>query len=313
MSARGRRCGFTLIEVIVVIILLGIIGTAFGKFILPAFQNYQAVARRAELVDAAESALRRMARDIRISLPNSVRVIDSGTNTSFALEMIPTFDGGRYCVNATGNCTGAAQVLDFTLSDTDFDILGCFHNPTLVALAAASGGAGTASTAYRLAIGNTGNEVYSGGPPAVITASGGTITFSIVNGGGVGASTTCGASSGGNNTFRHHIAIGGGFTFGTASARKRVFVIETASAPVSYVCNTALGTLTRYAGYAFATAQPNPPAVTGRLVAGDVTGCQISTTTSVVQTVGMVTIDLTISSSGESIRLIQQVQLDNSI
>ena len=45
-----------------------------------------------------------MARDVRISLPNSLRVISSG-GTSFALEMVPTFDGGRYCIDLTANCT----------------------------------------------------------------------------------------------------------------------------------------------------------------------------------------------------------------
>lgn len=304
----NRRAGFTLVEVIVVIVLLGIIGSAFGKFILPAFQSYQAVARRAELTDAAESALRRMARDIRISLPNSVRV--TNTASGFALEMIPTIDGARYCIDATGNCTGVAQVLDFTGVDANFDVLGCFRN-------AAFTGAVFPSTAYRLAIGNAGNEVYSGGPPTVITPAGGSITLSTVLGGGTVAAA-CGTPSvpPPDMTNRHHILIGGGgFAFGTASTRERVFVIETAAAPVSYVCDfsTTPGTLKRYAGYAFAGVQPNPPGVAGRLVANNLTACAVSTSTTVVQTVSLVTVDLTVSSSGETIRLIQQVQLDNSI
>ncbi|MEK6243604.1 MAG: type II secretion system protein [Pseudomonadota bacterium] len=307
MNARPHRHGFTLIELIVAIVLLGIIGSAFGMFILPAFQSYQAVARRAELVDSAESALRRMARDIRISLPNSVRVTNTGTG--FALEMIPTIDGGRYCIDLTGNCTtvGASAVLDFTGVDTDFDILGCFRNAALT-------GTPLTSTAYRLVIGNAGNEVYSGGAPTVITPSGGSITFSTVNGGGAG-SGACGTSSTGNTFHRHHIAIAGGFAFGTPSTRERVFVIETAAAPVSYVCDTSTtpGTLKRYVNYAFDTVQPNPPGVAGRLVANNLTACAVSTSTTVVQTVSLVTVDLSVSNSGETIRLIQQVQLDNSI
>lgn len=323
MNARGRCFGFTLIELIVVIVLLGIIGSAFGMFFLPAFQSYQAVARRADLTDAAESALRRVARDIRISLPNSVRVTNTGTG--FALEMIPTIDGGRYCIDATGNCSVGArdlQVLDFIVgfADADFDILGCFRNSTLRTLAAPVGG--TASIDYRLVIGNAGNEVYVGGSPGVITPSGGSITFSTVLGGGPGSGPIdCGTDSGGvNTTDRHHIAIAGGFTFATPSTRERVFVIETASAPVSYVCvktaGTTIGTLTRYAGYAFAAAQPTTSGaigVTGRLVANNLSECSISTSTSVVQTVSLVTVDLTVENSGEKIRLIQQVQLDNSI
>ena len=121
--------GFTLIEMVVAIIVLGIVGITFGLFIVPAMNANQAVERRAALVDSAEIAVRRMARDIRIALPNSVRV-SYVLGTGFAIEMIPTIDGGRYCLGSDANCAGAAQILAIGSSDTDFDILGCFHNAT---------------------------------------------------------------------------------------------------------------------------------------------------------------------------------------
>src|ERR671937_323259 len=118
----NKRCGFTLIEMVVAIIILGIVGASFGMFILPALNANQAVERRAALIDSAELALRRMARDIRIALPNSLR-ISSVAAQGFAIELIPTLDGGRYCVPSLANCSGAAQELDLTAADTDFDLL----------------------------------------------------------------------------------------------------------------------------------------------------------------------------------------------
>ena len=54
------------------------------------------------------------------------------------------------------------------------------------------------------------------------------------------------------------------------------------SGPVSYLCDTAAGTLTRYSGYAIASAQPASAAAltaagaTAALVAADVARCQFT-------------------------------------
>ena len=61
---------------------------------------------RASLVDAADLALQRMSREVRLALPNSVR-IRSGTSTGLetcaagggtvcAVEILRTADGGQY-------------------------------------------------------------------------------------------------------------------------------------------------------------------------------------------------------------------------
>ena len=88
--------------------MLGIVGTTFGVFIVPAITANQDLERRAALVDSAEIAVRRMARDIRIALPNSVRV-SFVAGTGFAIEMIPTIDGGRYCLGGDANCASAPR------------------------------------------------------------------------------------------------------------------------------------------------------------------------------------------------------------
>ncbi len=310
MRASAQPNGFTLVEMIITIALLGIIATTLGVFIVPAVTGQQALERRAALVEAAESALRRMARDIRISLPNSVRITNTGSG--FALEMIPTADGGKYCATGLANCAGAAQLLDFSASDTDFDIVGCFRN-------AAFTGASFPSTAFRLVIGDSSGSVYSAaGSPAVITPSGTSITLSTVNGGGSG-SGACGTSSGASTTHRHHLAITGGHQFSSQSTRQRMFVVQDAAVPVTYLCDTTPQTLRRFAGYAMQAAQPTdgssaPLSAASSIaqITGDVSACSITSTTADVQNTSIVTLSVTVSRAGESVRLMNQVQLDNS-
>ena len=302
---RRRGAGFTLMEMVVSIVLLGIVGTTIGAFMIPAINAHRDVERRAALVDATESALRRMSRDIRLALPNSVRITNLGNG--FAIEMIPTVDGARYCTSGIANCAGAAQLLDFSGSDTDFDILGCFRNATFT---------GSPGSGYRLVIGDASGLVYSAsGSPAVMTPSATTISLTTVTGGGA-TPGACGTSSGANTSNRHHVTLSAGHQFSTASSRQRVFVVQM---PATYICNFSTGTLTRYAGYAIQASQPTDgssaplstaPAI-GR-VTGDVSACSITTTTADVQSRSVLTLILALTSSGESVQLLSQVQVDNS-
>ena len=311
-TAVTARRGFTLIEMVVAIIVLGIVGTTFGLFIVPAINANQAVERRAALVDSAELALRRMARDIRIALPNSVRV-SYIAGTGFAIEMIPTIDGGRYCLSGDANCAGASQLLAIGSSDTDFDIVGCFHNVTFT-------GASFPSTAFRLIIGDSNGAVYSAaGTNAVVTPTSTSITLSTVNGGGSG-SGSCGTSSGLTppTSYRHHIAMSAGQTFPTGSSRRRVFVIQT---PVTYICNRSAGTLTRYYNYAIAATAPTPTSppvgatsalVTDKIDTTNLNPCIVTTLTTDVQAQGYVKLSISLANAGETVQLNHETQLDNS-
>src|SRR4051812_17426307 len=115
MLRRFHLRGFTLIELIVVVMLTGIIGATLATFIVPLVKGFTAQTQRAALVDAAETALRRMTRDIRLAVPNSVRIATTGSG--YAIEMVPTVDGGRYCASGLADCT-AAQAIDFTVADS---------------------------------------------------------------------------------------------------------------------------------------------------------------------------------------------------
>ena len=86
--------GFTLVEAVMVIAITGIIAAVVATFIRAPVQGSFDSARRAELTDVADTAVRRISRDLRLALPNSVRVqLVAGV---YYLEFLQTSDGGRY-------------------------------------------------------------------------------------------------------------------------------------------------------------------------------------------------------------------------
>jgi len=108
--------GATLVELVVVMVLLGIIAAVAALALNDPIRAYRDANRRAELVDIADTALRRVARDVRLALPNSLRV--TGAN----LELLLTRTGGRYRAQTDGS--GQGDALEFAGADTQFDVLG---------------------------------------------------------------------------------------------------------------------------------------------------------------------------------------------
>ena len=287
--------GFSLIEMVVVIMLLGILGAAVGAFIARPVEGYRDLARRAALVDAAESALRRMERDLRNALPNSVRV--SNLANGFALEMIPILDGARYSIQVA---TGSPLTFN---SDDQFDVLGCFRNPATLT-----------TSGIRLVVNNRGtgsNDVYPdaqllvGAESLITPATGMTISFSVNPGGCTRCTTGC----------ADRVTLSPAHDFRADSPTHRLYVVTKA---LTYICNTTAGTLMRYADYAIPSSQPTDPSAAplataaSARVADKLTACSVATTTADVRNRGMATITLTLSEESEPIRLIHQVPLDNS-
>ena len=128
MEVAIKQQGFTLIELIITIVLGGIIAAITSSILTQPINAYIDSSRRATLTDSAESALRRMQRDIRSALPNSIRISADGKT----LELLHTINGGRYRARLASD--GSGDILDFSKADTGFDILGNLQRFTDISL-----------------------------------------------------------------------------------------------------------------------------------------------------------------------------------
>src|SRR5262252_8417567 len=111
--------GVTLIELVVTLLVLAVIAVVAAVALRDPIRGYVDSTRRAQLTDVADTALRRVARDIRLALPNSVRVTGGGP---IYLELLLTKTGGRY--RSQDNGASGGIILDFTKTNTCFDTLG---------------------------------------------------------------------------------------------------------------------------------------------------------------------------------------------
>lgn len=219
-SRKFREHGITLIEMILVIVIVGIIARTISVFMAGAVSGYADTTRRADMSDAADTTLRRMAYEIRAAVPNSVRV------SAQSVEFIPTADGGRYrryLSGATGN------VLSSGTGNESFDVLG----PTV-----------TGNNGDFLVINNTGADpqnAYTGGNRRTLNAAAGaTVSFT-------GNGTAFPDATNGFTTGQHFLIVpaSGPVTFACTG-------LGTSN-------GTGTGVLRRYTGYGFATTQTAVP------------------------------------------------------
>jgi MSHA biogenesis protein MshO len=304
MMANQQR-GFTLVEMIMVMVITGIIGGMVAMFIRAPVQGYVDSARRAEMTDIADTAVRRLARDIRTAVPNSVRVPVTPCNAPPAnpcyVEFLPTRDGGRYRANTPGN------VLKFGIVVANFDIIG---SPiTFVA-------------GDQVVVGSTqsdGNPPYQ--DPTAVACN-------------VAATTTC---------IRRPIAAAGALTTVTFTPSAAVLplwaelpsqrfdVVDGTQQAVTYACTGTLGTLAtngdgqaslvRYWNYGFHGVQQTPAGIAANtapvaahiqaILADKVSACEI-TYNAISQRNGLLEINLSITRGNETVRLYQAIHVNNA-
>jgi MSHA biogenesis protein MshO len=273
-ASRLKQRGFTLIELIMVIIILGVVGSMVAVFMRAPVQGYFDTARRAALSDVADTAVRRMARDIRKALPNSLRQsISPNPASSQCIEFIPTKTGGRY--RADVNAAGNGDILNFAASDSSFDMLGANS-----ALADQQIVAGDVIAVYNLGI--TGADAYAGDNTSAVTS--------------VGVGTLA-------NETKINIS---GKKFPLASGSSRFHVIPGTEKIVSYVCSG--GNLYRNSNYAYTNSCPTTG---GDLLASGV-ACNFVYNGSDLQRNATVQIMLDLSSNSETISLYHQVNVNNT-
>lgn len=275
--------GFTLIEMIMVIVITGIIGGMVAVFLKAPIQQYMDVSRRAELTDIADTALYRLAGDVSTAVPNSLRV--AGCGTTPCVEFLPVKDGGRYRVAASG----VGDILDFTTVDSSFDIIG---PPVLFAASDA------------IVVGSTQSD---GNPPYDVTATSGVLR-AYAGAAGAQARATYTATQ---------------FPAFAQLSSQRFDVVDGAQQAVTYACEGALGVLDakgngqaslwKHWAYGFKAVQLAPAVLGGSkaILANNVSGCAIDYAVA-NRRMGLLGVRLTLTSGGESVSLYQEIHVSNA-
>ena len=285
-----RQLGVTMVEMIVVIVITGIIGGVVALFIRLPVQNYTESVARAAATDLADSSLRRMARDLRLALPNSVRVAAAPPPKTHYIEFLQTTAGLRYLAeddvvgtDAPGNYLNWNDAIK-----TKFDVVGGVpigrHAPAVKHFI----------VVYNLGEGQEPGNAYDCrtrcNRAEISAISPTTITLAA-------------------NPFP------GQKIDGTAlmSPSKRAHVVTSA---VSYGCDITRGTLTRYWGYTITPDQETPPTTgSSALVAENVKACNFRYTNLVNQRSGLIGLSLVLGIRGQplaNIELEHQVHVDNT-
>jgi len=276
---RGNARGFSLVELVVVITVLGILGASVAIFIRGPVVGYFATVRRAQLTDAADTTLRRMVRDLQSATPNSVRITTSGS--TLYLEFTPISDVGRYRgATSGGNEPTGTDMLDTTdPTDTTFQVLG---RPV------------TVPTGAKLVIFNLGYgtaDLYNGGNRRDVTTAAGT------------ASSISFTST--------------GSAWPSDSPDRRFYLVTTPVTYVCAPVAGGSGRLDRYSGYALQATQPSStttaPLSTAShaLVLDKVSGCSFESS-AVLANADANALTLQLTDSGETVTLYAQVYLGNT-
>ena len=276
-TRHNHQFGFTLVEMIVVMVITGIIGGMVAIFIKAPIQGYVDSSRRAALTDIADTAVRRMARDVRTAVPNSIRTGLCGVP---CVEYLPTKDGGRY--RALQTAGGAGNVLDFGVADGSFDVIGSAIN--------------IATNDY-IVIGSTES---SGNPPYIQTNAGILRLYTSFAGGLMTM----------NNTK---------LPVWAELSSQRFDVVDGAQQAVTYACEGTLITrdasgngqakLVKHWKYGFNPGQIAPGGLTA-ILADKVSDCTIVYDVT-SQRLGLLAIQLTLTSGNESVSLYNEIHVNN--
>jgi MSHA biogenesis protein MshO len=289
MGKRAR--GFSLLEAIMVITIVGVIAAMVTVFMGRPIEGYFSSTARASMADVADTALRRIGRDVRLALPNSVRVDSSG----LFLEFLLIKTGGRYVQDETCFSTGCSSITTMGDMLTNVQVT---TGSDLVAI-------------Y--------NQYNNSGTDCAPTTAG---LFSAYCGHGLTTLTSASGAGTNSNTLGFGSTI---FQPPGGSPTRRVFIIS--ASPVTYACDGATGTVWRISGYARQAAQPTSLAAAPLSTATSKVPLAVNATCPAVaagtpprfsyssgasERYNLLSAWITLQSQGETISLLQQIHVDNT-
>jgi MSHA biogenesis protein MshO len=276
--------GFTLVEMVMALVIMGVIAVTLAVFLRPAIDIYLSERNRSALLADADQAVRRMTRDIAVAVPNSIRAPDSA-----CFELVPTSSGGRFRMG-TDTVTPGAAMVDPSTTTTSFDVLSALSS--------------TPAVADWVVVDNQNPaDVYGGSNRSAITgvstplAAHGTARLAI-------------------NALQFPLGYDGGRFNVVPDSQQAVFYVCSGASATLNANGDAPGVLVRLKRYGFNAAAPGScPATTG----GDLLATHVSTcrflydpNQGATQQSGFVAIQLTLTRRNESASLVLGAHVANA-
>jgi MSHA biogenesis protein MshO len=270
--------GVTLVELVVVLTLMGVMGSIGATLVGRIVAGQQDNRGRLTLAQAADSALGRLSLELENALPNSVRVTVNAAGTW--IEWVPVQDAGRYR-QAPDTVSGIpGDIFEPTVvGDTSFDVIG-------LPLAAPAGGAQIAWAN----LGTVESDVYSGSN----RRSG----LSVSNGG-------------------RHVSFTSSAALPADAGTARFFIVGTPVTAACVTAADGSVQLVRYSSYGWLANQPvaqtTLSGATSVTLLGRLLGCSAAYGTALAN-IGLLNLRISLGDgvSGARLDLLQQVALDNT-
>jgi MSHA biogenesis protein MshO len=284
MTLSMRQRGFTLPELIIVLVITGVIAATLTVFLRPAIDNWAALRVRGDLTDQASTALHAMRRDVRVAVPNSIRT--PGTS---CFELVPTIAGGRFRKDTDTTRAGSLP-LDLNGSTTQFDVL------TALATTPAAGD-------WVVIDNQNPGDVYTGSNRIAMAAAPGAGLASVRV-----SSITLGSAFNGSGY------DGGRFVVVPNAQQAVTYACSGAGTDAN---GNGTGTLTRHSRYGFVAAYPGscsaPAGATSAVLATRVKSCRFiySPTAGATQQSGFVSMQLELARNNEVVSLLMGAHVMN--
>lgn len=293
-TPRRTQRGFSLLELVVVIVIIGVLAAGTASFIVQATRSYVYGAERDKLASTGRIAVERLSRELRNALPNSVRTTAGGD----CIEFLPIVASGNYqdrrLTYSTGTASQPLPVVGSVPAASSFDALNLSFTATP--------GNHYFVAVYPLSTAGGNGDPYSGNDPGVL------FPYASQSTAGLPAGIT-------------RLSLDAAHQYARPAPYRRVYIV---GEPVSFCVSG--NALDRYTGYGILATQPTPtsPGMSARaqrvaddiqLSDGGATVQPFAYTPGTLQRTAVIKLDLrfmrVVSGDAEWARLSQEVQIRN--